>query len=384
VTKEKKQTSSIRLFCFPEAVDQDVSFSTCMTTAHHVTKCFKCVAFPRSVSNKAPAVAEMMKFTLPLLCALLAAPIYPAKELRGSVGRFLSINCNNTAPHDSRDAGCPEDLPMCFLSDGGLPSANVSGDFCGKCLNVFPGNYKDLGCTDENPRCILTDGNDPWLGSGGMVCAPAVVPPGIPCTNDQSHGGKDMGCTSAYPICTNPDTKQEASSWDSGVCARCVNSFTAGFADYGCPSDSPRCSLDDGTEPGLLFLGTKCCPAEGCVKCPCTGISPGWDAFVNGKLNPPFKPGVTGSCNQNASDKEIVIIAQWNTGGLFVVGGVTTDQCNYGLCWDLSNKFALTRLTKAEGENCAAVLRTAMIDKYSIDVNAECPANAYAFDNSCL
>jgi len=355
-----------------------------MSIARHVTN-VKFGASPQSLSDRPPAAAEIMKFAFTLLCTLLATPTCHATELRGSVGRFLSINCNNTAPHDSRDDGCSGDLPMCFSSDGGQPSANVGGDFCGKCLNVFPGNYKDLGCTDEYPRCILTDGSDPLLGNGGLACAPAVLPPGIPCKNDQPYEGIDVGCTSAYPICTNPQTKQEASSWDSGVCARCVNSFAAGFADYGCPSDRPRCSLDDGTEPDLLFVGTKCCPAEGCVKCPCTGISPQWDTFVNGKLNPPFKPGVTGWCHRNPSNAQTQLTAQWNTGGLvYVASGVTTDRCNYGFCWDLGNNRILFPLTKAEGENCATILRTAMIDKYSIDVNAECPTRGSYYAKSCL
>jgi len=183
--------------------------------------------------------------------------------------RILSSSiCNNNALHTEVDAGCNADFPMCTQESGWEPPANVAGDFCAKCINIYDSDIAtDLGCSKDFPRC-----NAP-LGQAGLAC---LAPETSTCQNTALAATADQGCSAKAPVCYGIGTGMDVGYGAAGTgCARCINTFSqghhdVGWADYGCPLESPRCVSWDGNEAPENQIGARCCPASGCATaCPC-------------------------------------------------------------------------------------------------------------------
>ncbi len=205
-------------------------------------------------------------FHIKITFFVVTAVFVSSQKIRGTtMDRDLQSYCTNSAPFEEMDEGCNADFPLCAKTDGHEPAANVAGDYCGSCRKVWnTDKVVDWGCTVEEPRC------DAKLGLIGLRCLPAEVVPPPACKNTGAYGATDQNCTDENPICYNGKTQQEVGSYAAGTgCARCLNSFTSGFPDYGCKSAQPRCVMLNGTDAPLNKVGVMCCPAGGCPPCPC-------------------------------------------------------------------------------------------------------------------
>jgi len=309
-----------------------------------------------------------MKIDIQVLFFITSASCVGSQNIRGTTtGRNLESPCINDAPFDGLDDGCNADFPLCAMSDDYEPAAHVAGDHCGKCHNIWDTDeFVDFGCTADKPSC------DAGLGLIGMQCLPAkVIPPPV-CRNTGAFGAKDETCTDEAPICYDATSQQEVGSFVGGTgCARCLNSFVNeyhqyGIPDYGCPTDQPRCVMTDGNDPDLNKVGSRCCPAGGClVTCPCN--SP--NTFFDFALNDLAVSQVAGWwCEEN---KEIayghITLSDGSWGG-FIGGGKPYPDNWYCISWNNAFRYDLREhLTPYKGCACLA-----LVQDFMTETNAKC------------
>lgn len=275
-----------------------------------------------------------------------------------SLLRRKLASCVNTAPDEGLDEGCDAIHPICLLSNGYEPAANVAGNKCGKCINTINSElFSDLGCSPETPLC------DAPSGKGGTVCLAASSSSTAPaCTNTAANGGVDAGCSGETPICINSKTGKEVGANAPGdVCVACVRVYSRfhyrfGLKDSGCGSSRPRCMTSSNSDPAKLKTGAKCCTAKGSCEaqatCPCNRPDSIWSKVVAG-INP-----------WNSSD--LSCISSSTSASLFVTGtpsGIGTgevdlsDTVRWWVCSD-QPKVSLT-ITEAEGRACLAEVQAA-------------------------
>jgi len=143
---------------------------------------------------------------------------------------------------------------MCLLNDGNQPSAQVMGDYCGKCINTVDSDTEiDMGCMAERPHCDVT------LGLGGLECLalPMSSSDTTPCVNDAPFGELDEDCTADFPLCTMSDSHEPAVHVAGDYCGKCRNIWDMDtVVDLGCMAEEPHCDAE------LGLIGMQCLPAE--------------------------------------------------------------------------------------------------------------------------
>jgi len=198
-----------------------------------------------------------MKFNIQVLVFIASATgsNVSSHKLRGvTTERSLDSVCTNTADYAQVDEGCRSDLPMCFLNDGNQPSAQVMGDYCGKCINTVDSDTEtDMGCTAAKPRCHAA------LGLGGMECLalPMSSRDTTPCVSNVPFGELDEDCTLEFPFCTMLDGNDPATNVASDYCGKCHKFWDTDMVpDLGCMVMEPHCDAD------LGLIGMQCLPPE--------------------------------------------------------------------------------------------------------------------------
>lgn len=269
-----------------------------------------------------------------------------------------AAECVNTAPHDGLDQGCDAIQPMCFLSTGYEPGADVAGDNCGKCINTIDSTlFADLGCPSEAPLC------DAPLGKGGAACLSVSLNP-PKCTNTAVYGGVDAGCSRETPICTNSKTGMEVGAHAAGdLCVACLKVFSKahyrnGFVDYGCGSRLPRCMTSDSADPVTLRTGGKCCTAEGICQtesaCPCNRPESIWSKAVAG-MNPWNSNDLT--CISDSSSITASLFVTGTPLGIGVSEVVLSDSIRWWVCSDQPRE--ARTISEAEGRACYGEVQAA-------------------------
>jgi len=206
-------------------------------------------------STNGPQITMKFNIQVFIFIASATGSSVSSHKLRGATTeRSLDSVCTNTADYAQVDEGCRSDLPMCFLNDGNQPSAQVMGDYCGKCINTVDSDTEtDMGCMAAAPRCNAA------LGLGGMECLalPMSSRDTTPCVNNAPFGELDEACTSEFPLCARLDGNEPAADVAGDYCGKCRNIWdTDTVPDLGCTATEPHCDAE------LGLIGMQCLPPE--------------------------------------------------------------------------------------------------------------------------